>query len=589
MKRNELLKKIKIDLFALRRPEVLPAKAESASIKSESSFFHTSAAEALLIAAVSIAAFIYYLIELSSSPEVPGCDGYVYLIQVRSLLENGRLHYRDLSPVYPFMALFRILINSDVAAYKSALAAIGAMKCGAAAFAILCFYGKEASSKESLTHKVSDRSGAAGVLRSGEIILIALLGAILTASDTSALYTLIQFPKNSLAVMFLYLTLAFVMRRRFLPAAVLFIITMISHRICAGFLIIGTFLYLVSSTRVVFLLAFAASAAALAALTSFIMPGMLNIFDFERITSTLSANPVYAPVEFGQLLSIGSNDPYWFIRLHLTLPVIAAALIICIVRPSLGCPLPAAVLSQQNNPQNYSVVKGGGSLPLLFSAKIAAIFFATSLLINFPFLCFTPDSAAFRFFLQSASAAPLAGALCAGAVCFSLRGKVTEKRFLFHTTSAALLAATAVMLLILSSQSYRTKRIDPPYAAYREIALRIAEVVPPRESDLYVAHKMLAEVMDYHLHADVLPWSPEAHFDRKRTWRVVWLIAPFQIEPFVTEDNTLYDINSSYTLVREDLWERFILSAKEDPFYTGILSSWKNPSRLRPAYLSRQR
>lgn len=73
-----------------------------------------SKSEYLLVASISGVGFVFYLWILTRHPLIYGIDGPYYLIQVRSLLESGRLRYGDPPLAFLLFTLFTLLVGSDV-------------------------------------------------------------------------------------------------------------------------------------------------------------------------------------------------------------------------------------------------------------------------------------------------------------------------------------------------------------------------------------------------------------------------------------------------------------------------------------------
>jgi len=69
----------------------------------------------LVVALIWAIGFAFYLEILTRHPLMYGIDGPYYLVQVRSLLETGRLEYGD--PPLPFVlfAIFSIIFGGDLA------------------------------------------------------------------------------------------------------------------------------------------------------------------------------------------------------------------------------------------------------------------------------------------------------------------------------------------------------------------------------------------------------------------------------------------------------------------------------------------
>lgn len=544
-----------------------------------------------------IGAFALYASYLFATPELQGSDAYVYIIQVRSLIETGRLHYRDLSPVYPFMAAFRLCLSSDISAYKVSLALIGALRVMALYFAVFSLFSKNSFAQNGRNTRGDSNTGG-----QFEALACAAAAVFFLLASPTQLYVLLQFPKNSLALAAMMTTLAFVLRGTPAAALFFFLLTAITHRIGAGMLLASAAFLLLLSLRIKTLFALAIPFLSVICLATLCMPGMLNLFDLERITTTLRTQASYAPLHFAETIGIQGNDPLWLVEIHGIIPLIIAIALYYSGKYALAsASLPQQKTSTKNEPILGAAVRS--SIRELFASreKILGAFFCADMLLLFPFFDYTADGIGLRFFLQSSAAAPLALTLLLYTffrhpfnrrlyppMTGQMHNHITSFAFRY-CLAPALFFLCSVTLFFAAGRSYLSKQIDPPYALYRQVSAKVATLVSPAEVDLFVAHKSLAETMDYELRADVLPWSPEARFDRKRTWRIAWMISPWQIRSITGESEAIFELSPSYTLLREDVWERFLDAVIDDPFYEGIIDHWKNPSRVRPAYLSKQK
>lgn len=70
--------------------------------------------EYLLVALISGIGFVFYLWILTRHPLIYGIDGPYYLIQVRGLLESGRLQYGDPPLAFLLFTFFTLLVGGDM-------------------------------------------------------------------------------------------------------------------------------------------------------------------------------------------------------------------------------------------------------------------------------------------------------------------------------------------------------------------------------------------------------------------------------------------------------------------------------------------
>ena len=130
----------------------------------------------------------------------------------------------------------------------------------------------------------------------------------------------------------------------------------------------------------------------------------------------------------------------------------------------------------------------------------------------------------------------------------------------------------------------------PPYDRYRQVLENIPRPLP----ELLIAHQGMSFYYDHLTGREAMAWAPEPQLDRRTVGRVVhgvrageWLaFAP--PEPGVPRPLAL---GFGYHYVREDLWERFLerAEAEGDEDLAARLAAWRNPRAVRPAHLLRGR
>ena len=126
----------------------------------------------LAVGALFVLAAVIRLHALTASPYPTGIDGYFYLIQVRSLLEDGHLYYPS-APLVPWLMALAALVTSPVMAVKT-VAALGS------AAMILPSYV--------IARRISGSIGAA------------LLGAALVGGSAQSLYLSTEFVKQAVGL-----------------------------------------------------------------------------------------------------------------------------------------------------------------------------------------------------------------------------------------------------------------------------------------------------------------------------------------------------------------------------------------------------
>lgn len=116
------------------------------------------------LAVLTLAAFGVRFVQLSSSAEPTGWDGYSYVVQLERLATEGRLHWPDSSWVFWFFAALHVVIPSVVVAIKigacvlAALVVPAAWRAGGPALAVW------AACSPTLTHLAGDFPKSLGVI-----------------------------------------------------------------------------------------------------------------------------------------------------------------------------------------------------------------------------------------------------------------------------------------------------------------------------------------------------------------------------------------------------------------------------------------
>ncbi|HEU5146292.1 MAG TPA: hypothetical protein VFT90_06245 [Chryseosolibacter sp.] len=92
---------------------------------------------------------------------------------------------------------------------------------------------------------------------------------------------------------------------------------------------------------------------------------------------------------------------------------------------------------------------------------------------------------------------------------------------------------------------------------------------------------------------DAMSWIPEYQIAKEKLWRVAEGVNSIQFDYYLTDEdlNYVHQLSSSYTLVREDVWRRFLESIRRegDDSFLEEITNWQNPHRIRPAFLLRNK
>lgn len=285
---------------------------------------------------------------LGQTPYANGWDAYFYLVQVESLITEGRMHSSDYSLVYPLLLLFRWVSGNGVLAYKLCASFIYA--CYAL---VLYFAGKQWCPRYALL---------AG-------ICIALFGLF----NPVAVFMDAQFLKNFTGMVLLIAMLVAVPRNRWLIILPLFLATLITHRICGVLAGIALLIQLAQKRYWIYLLI----TAGLSLIAVCFLPGVLHLADLNRFNHEFRLIPGFAP--WSLILFYGFEHLHWSWYIML-----AAGIIVWI--------LCFAVFFDQEMRE---------------SRRMALIFLLMGVVLLFPFLMFNADGPALRLTLSFFVLAPL--------------------------------------------------------------------------------------------------------------------------------------------------------------------------------------
>lgn len=133
---------------------------------------------------------------------------------------------------------------------------------------------------------------------------------------------------------------------------------------------------------------------------------------------------------------------------------------------------------------------------------------------------------------------------------------------------------------------------DPPYGRYRKI-VRDIEL---DDDSLLIAHLGLNHVYTYEKDLkDCLNWLPNFEVPVEKLWRLAHGTSISHVRD-VLESNGLLPENSDelmrkidfeYILIREDLWQAYLLH--ESPDMVEVLNNWYNPHEVRPDYIRKSK
>jgi hypothetical protein len=142
----------------------------------------------------------------------------------------------------------------------------------------------------------------------------------------------------------------------------------------------------------------------------------------------------------------------------------------------------------------------------------------------------------------------------------------------------------------------------PPYGRYRALV----ETVPRPLPELLIAHQGINFLYDHLTGSEAMAWAPEPELDPQTVGRIAWGIRDGEWTELAPDaDPAPVRLGGEYSYVREDVWRAFLAAAGEaeataleaddraDRLGADDLSErigdWRNPSRVRPASLLRNR
>lgn len=299
--------------------------------------------------AAFLASFIIRLIALEQTSYANGWDAYYYLIQIKALITEGKMHSPDISTIYPLLLLIVKLSGNYILSFK-VTAAITA--------------GLVSTSIFLLAHKLSNSVKAS--------IIVASLSLF---SPTLTFFTS-QFPKNLLGLSFLFFFIYFFMHKRILWYVIFGVLAFITHRLAAGLLFIFIALWLLFYLKQKHLI-YLAIPIVFGIIASQIFPGIIHLADIERFNGLFSFRPQIATLSFIQLLGTSKFTSLWYIELILftLLPLIAM----------------------------FSVIVS----KKFFTSVPFWIFFIILFFLMLPFYTFSLQGTAYRFFLVAIVISPI--------------------------------------------------------------------------------------------------------------------------------------------------------------------------------------
>ena len=495
---------------------------------------------ALLILASVLARFWAF----RQTPFANGWDAYFYLVQLKTWVEEGRMHSPEASLIYPFFRAMLWFTGDYVWAYKIGAALLaGAFT---AAVGHVC------------------RASGPDMAKAG-LGSPAYLGAW-TVFSPHLTYFAAQYPKNLLGVVLLLFFIGSLQgekigRRALLPAMLL-IINYFGHRLTFGLAAAYLVFHLIFAFGKDWLpqifsrrhLGWLAAGVVAVVAAAQVFPGLFHVADFERLADAGGLRLHFTPYLFvHEFLPDGRLSAWWLAEI---LVAVGAAVVGCFaVLQNLVLGRPSAV---------------GCWPPLL----------ALCLLLLWPFGAWSLTGISYRMFLVFVLLAPL--------VVVALLARVRAVLDFQFPVAAALLLAACV-----SWKSYDPRKHDPNYAFFQKLTGAAAKKLENRGAGLVIAHNALAEFFTFTTGTDAMPWLPEYPVAPEKLWRIAAGVRLPELEFYSPPPAGagVFRLPGRYFLLREDHWQQILAKARADgdADFVARATDWQNPTRARPAFLLRRK
>jgi hypothetical protein len=261
----------------------------------------------ILVFFVCWASFGLRLLSLYQTSFANGWDGYFYVNQTHSILEEGKMDVPDRSLIYLLLTAASYVTGDYVVSLKLIMALL------AAAFSVSCTL---------LAKKWT------------EDFRVATFVAAFTLFSPHLTYFAAQYPKNLLGVNLFLLTVYFIdSKYKALPFVLLFI-NFFGHRTTT---VLAT-LYVISyhasrqSRRSVYALAVFALCVFIVA--GIFLPGLLNFADIERLQGLFTAVPQFGPLSFAQSFGSDLLSYSWIMEIVISGIIVLIAIIFFVIQIS---------------------------------------------------------------------------------------------------------------------------------------------------------------------------------------------------------------------------------------------------------------
>ena len=450
-----------------------------------------------------------------------GWDGYYYLVQLKSLEESGEMHAPEGSLIYPYLHVLYWFTGNYMASLKWG----SAILCGC--WTILLY----------------------GLPRARNM---GLLLAAWSVFSPHLSYFAAEYPKNLLGMVLFVAMIAAMDREgkhKWLLVFSLLILNYFGHRMTFGLAVVYLLSSLFFQMKKPILwkgpnLLIALATFLLILLAGFLIPGLAQVVDLQRLSGTIACWPQFAPWSFISTFELEKITWFWLFELGMVLVLLATIFVQAIRR----------------------IPKWKMDYALLLIC----------LLLLFPFLKWSLLGFSWRFFLVVVLLIPL----------------------LLRTARQHNVYRYAIPILLLGSffswKSFMPGNHDPDYGMYSRLSQNVEKYFETGlKPELVIAHNAWAEYFTFSTGIDAMPWLPEYHIDSTRLWRVATGVRLETLRYYADTSavESIVSLGSGYMLMPEWVWQKACTRAafEGDDYFMAAANTWRNPSRMRPAWLLRKR
>jgi hypothetical protein len=470
---------------------------------------------ALIISIFSLSFVLRYL-AYAQTNYATGWDNYFYIIQIKSYIENGYMHSSRISLFYPLLIGIQFFAHDYILTTKIAACLI------VSSFAVMMFL---------LALKLSQRNIVASII----------VGVYFVFSPQLTYYGA-QFTHNLLGALLFIIFFYFLILEKKMYAMISFGAILLVHKLTAGLSLVCLLIWVLLRMKMIKHYKYFVYGIIAIIIVGLLAVSVFNTNDWardEHVFSNIPSIPTYSFLKsFSDIL-----NSWWTIEILLSALLFLSALVY------------------------HFVLKKGNDIN-------AVLYLSCLLLLYFPFLTWSINGFAYRFFMLFSILAPLLLIYFTSYI----------KKGVSMSLSLVLIAASFV-----SYKSYNPEFQDPSYQKYEFISKIIDQKKSRINFELIIAHKCLAEYISYSTGIDAIPWVPEYEIKKNRLWRIVHGLKAKTARYYSGDENSIYveELTPNYILIRDDVWKNCLLKMKVDDLdlYEEIIADWMNPQKVRPAFL----